>query len=136
MSRELLPERRFSLNFTVDFQGEKYNVTIGYYNDARPGEVFINRLFTKTSAKVGTLLDGVCRDAAILISIALQHGCHSLVMQHAVTRDEDGNPSTIIGAIIDRITKHDLLGGDGDAAPVSPTPRPQGGRPALAEVHA
>lgn len=135
MSRELLPERRFSLTFTVEFQGEKYNVTIGFYDDGRPGEVFINRLFTKTSAKVGTLLDGVCRDAAILISIALQHGCHSLVMQHAVTRDEDGHPSTIVGAIIDRITKSDLLGGDDDAAPVSPTPRPQGGRPTLAEVH-
>lgn len=105
MTRETLPERRFSQNFTVDFQGERYNVTIGHYADGRPGEVFINRLFSKTSAKVGTLLDGVCRDSAILVSLALQHGVQLDTMQHAITRDEDGTPSTIVGAIIDHIRK-------------------------------
>ena len=105
MTREILPERRPSYNFTIDFQGEKYHVTIGRYPDGRPGEVFVNRLFTKASAKVGTLLDGVCRDAAILVSLAMQHGVQLETMQHAITRDEDGAPSTIVGAIIDQIRK-------------------------------
>lgn len=105
MTRELLPERRPSYNFTIEFQGERYNVTIGHYPDNRTGEMFVNRLFSKTSAKVGTLLDGVCRDSAILISLALQHGVQLETMQNAITRDEDGAPSTIVGAIIDHIRK-------------------------------
>lgn len=103
MARESLNERRRSYNFTIEFQGEQYNVTVGHYDDNRPGEVFVNRLFTKTSAKVGTLLDGVCRDSAILVSLAMQHGVQMKTLQHAITRDEDGLPSTIVGAIIDYI---------------------------------
>lgn len=112
MTRELLSERRFSANFTVDFQGERYNVTIGHYDDGRPGEVFVNRLFTKSSAKVGTLLDGVCRDAAILVSLALQHGTSMKTIQHAITRDEDGTPSTIVGMIIDHMALGAILTGE------------------------
>jgi mono/diheme cytochrome c family protein len=75
------------------------------YDDTRVGEVFINRIMSKTSAKVGTLLDGVCRDSAILMSIALQHGTNLATLRHAITRDSDGDPSTIVGAIVDRLAK-------------------------------
>lgn len=105
MTRDVLPPRRPSLNFTVEFQGEKYAITTGFYPDGRYGEVFINRLFTKSSAKVGTLLDSICRDAAILVSFCLQHGVPLETIQHAITRDEEGAASTIIGAIIDQIRK-------------------------------
>lgn len=103
MTRETLPNRRNSVSFTLEFQGERYDVTIGNYPDRRVGEVFINRILSKTSAKVGTLLDGVCRDSAILMSIALQHGVDLSTLRHAITRDEDGEPSTIVGAIVDRL---------------------------------
>lgn len=131
MTRESLPERRASYNFTVEFQGERYNVTIGHYHDGRPGEVFVNRLFTKTSAKVGTLLDGVCRDSAILVSLALQHGTSLQVIQHAITRDEDGEPSTIVGAIIDQIAKEGIYDEAGSRSEgreqVQPDQEPPGG---------
>lgn len=103
--RDALPARRFSQNFTIVWQGEQYHVTIGFHHDGRAGEVFVNRIYSKTSAKVGQLLDGICRDAAILVSLALQHGAQLDTMQHAITRDEDGTPSTIVGAIIDHIRK-------------------------------
>lgn len=103
MTRENLPNRRASVSFTLEFQGERYDVTIGHYDDRRVGEVFINRILSKTSAKVGTLLDGVCRDSAVLMSIALQHGTDLATLRHAVTRDEDGEPSTVVGAIVDRL---------------------------------
>lgn len=105
MTRELLPNKRFSVSFTVAFQGERYDVTVGYYDDHRVGEVFINRIMGKASAKVGTLLDGVCRDSAILLSIAIQHGTDLSTLHHAVTRDEDGEPSTIVGVIVDHLAK-------------------------------
>lgn len=103
MTRELLPNRRRSQSFTIAFQGERYDVTIGYYDDHRVGEVFINRIMGKASAKVGTLLDGVCRDSAILMSIAIQHGTDLSTLKHAITRDEDGDPSTIVGLIVDHL---------------------------------
>ena len=105
MKREQLPLRRNSLSVTLKFQGEKYDVTIGYYSDGRPGEIFINRILTKTSAKVGTLLDGVCRDSAILMSLAIQHGTDLFTIRHAITRDGDGEPSTIVGYVVDYLAK-------------------------------
>jgi hypothetical protein len=105
VTRETMPNRRFSASFTLDFQGERYDVTIGHYDDERVGEVFINRILGKASAKVGTLLDGVCRDSAILLSIALQHGTSLATLRHAVTRDEDGDPSTIVGVIVEHLAR-------------------------------
>lgn len=105
MTRELLLNRRASENFTVTFQGERYHVTVGYYDDGRFGEVFINRIVGKTSSKVGTLLDSICRDSAVLMSIAIQHGTDLATLKHAVTRDEDGDPSTIIGVIVDHLAR-------------------------------
>ena len=107
MSRNLLPARRHSLNFTVKFQGETYQVSVGFYPDGRPGEVFINRVMGKASAKVGRLLDDVCRDAAILISMCLQHGVRLTTLDHAVTRDGEGEPQTIVGAIVDLLSAFD-----------------------------
>lgn len=103
MRREALAERRRCETFNFAFQGEKYIVTIGYYPDGRVGEVFINRVMDRTSAKIGMLLDGVCRDSAILLSLALQHGCEMETITGAVTRDEDGGASTIVGAILDHL---------------------------------
>jgi hypothetical protein len=105
VTRTVLANRRSSLTFTIQFQGERYHVTTGYYADGRIGEVFINRVIGKASAKVGTLLDGVCRDSAVLMSLALQHGVDLGTMMHAITRNEDGEASTIIGAIVDRLAE-------------------------------
>jgi hypothetical protein len=107
--RNALPDRRANFSFPIEFQGERYIVTVGHYWNGRPGEVFINRILSKTSAKVGTLLDGVCRDSAILMSLALQHGADLATIRHAITRDEDGMPSTIVGAIVDYL---DSSGGE------------------------
>jgi hypothetical protein len=105
MPRDVLPNRRSSYSFTVTFQGERYDVTVGTYPDGRIGELFINRIRDKIAAKIGTVLDGVCRDSAIILSIALQHGAHIETVQHAVTRDEDGTPATIVGAILDHLSQ-------------------------------
>lgn len=101
MTRESLPLRRFSETRSFAFAGEKYHVTTGYYDDHRPGEIFINRVRDKAAAKLGGQLDGVCRDSAILLSLALQHGVELETIRHAITRESDNEPATIVGAIVD-----------------------------------
>lgn len=104
-NRRPLPQKRPSENFTISFAGEKYDVTTGFYPDGSPGEVFINRVRDKAAAKLGTQLDGVCRDGAVLLSLALQHGTSLQTIMHAVTSDEDGEPATVIGAIVAMIAE-------------------------------
>ena len=41
---------------------------------------------------------------AVLLSIALQHGVPLETIKHALTREGNGTPSTIIGAVVDRLT--------------------------------
>lgn len=103
MTRETLPDRRNSVNFTLVFQGEQYDVTTGFYEDGRFGEIFINRIRDKSAAKLGQQLDAVCRDSAILMSRALQNGVSLAELKHSITRDDDSTPMSIVGAIIDSI---------------------------------
>lgn len=105
--REMLPARRSSISFTIEFQGERYDVTTGFYKDGRLGEVFINRRRAGTSgngaARLGEQLDAACRDAAIMISYALQYGATLADLKHSITRDDDSSPMSIVGAIVDSV---------------------------------
>jgi hypothetical protein len=103
MAREALNDRRPNTTTMIEFGGEKYFVTVGYYPDDRIGEVFIDRKKTKTSGKLGFTLDGICRDSAVLMSMALQFGTTIETIAHAVTRDDDGTPTSIVGAICDHL---------------------------------
>lgn len=103
MTREMLPNRRNSVSFTLTFQGEQYNVTTGFYDDGRFGEIFISRVLDRSAAKLGYQLDAVCRDSAILMSRALQNGVSLADLKHSITRDDDSTPMSIVGAIIDSI---------------------------------
>lgn len=102
-ARNTMPERRSSETFSLAFGGEKYHVTTGFYTDGALGEIFINRVRDKAAAKLGSQLDGVCRDGAILLSFALQYGAPIDAIRHALTRDEDGAAATVIGAILDEV---------------------------------
>lgn len=97
--RRVMPNRRAGENFELPWRGTTiFKVTVGYYEDeVTVGEVFI------TGAKVGSDFDGVARDGAILMSLALQFGCPIDTMRGALTRDQDGTPSTIIGAVADKL---------------------------------
>jgi len=104
--RNNLPHRRSSIIFTLEFQGEQYDVTTGFYDSGSFGEIFINRVRDKTAAKLGQHLEAVCRDSAILMSLALQYGVNLLDLKHSITRDDDGVPMSIVGAIIDSIEQN------------------------------
>ncbi len=63
-----LPLTRQSLTRKFKVADHKIYITVGFYPDESPGEVFI------TAAKEGSFLGGLLDSLAITISIALQNG--------------------------------------------------------------
>ena len=97
--RERLPDRRLAETLDLEFAGLRYTVAIGRFPDGRSGEVFV------ANCKVGNAADVAVRDAGILISLLLQHGCAAETISHAISRNGDGTPAGVIGAVIDLVTR-------------------------------
>src|SRR5262249_55598342 len=95
MSRERLPNRRHHESFAFEHAGIRYTAGIGRFNDGQLAEIFLN------GAKCGTDADTAAKDAAIVASLALQHGVPCDVIQRAVTRNRDGTASGPLGAALD-----------------------------------
>jgi len=96
-TRELMPSRRSTFTFTLRRDQIDYVASFGCFADGRVAEVFV------TSRKIGSDVEAVCRDAAILLSLALQHGCPFEVIRHALTRNQDNSPQSLIGEVVDRV---------------------------------
>jgi len=97
LTRRILPQRRRCETFNLNFGGlaRDYAITVGYYDDGSFGEVFI------TGAKSGEQIEAVARDGAVLISLALQHGVSIQTLAGAITRNAEGEPQTVVGAVLD-----------------------------------
>ena len=106
MSRRILPQRRRAETFAVVHWNQPFAVTIGFFDDGAMGEVFVN------SRKTGGDVEAIARDAAVLLSLALQHGLRVEAIKHAVTRDSNGAPSSILGAVVDALPTTKSLSGD------------------------
>lgn len=106
MSRRLLPAKRRCETFTLPFGGlsRNHSVTIGYYEDDMPGEVFI------TGGKSGEMVEAIARDSAILLSFCLQHGVPLDAIRHAITRDAQNTPLSIVGVVVDKLVVDDTGG--------------------------
>jgi hypothetical protein len=102
--RRVLPRRRAAETFNLRFWNQSFSVTIGFYPDGTPGEVFID------GGKTGQDIQSTARDAAVVISLALQHGVPVADLRHAVTRDSSGAAASILGAIVDRISTQTFSG--------------------------
>ena len=93
-TRNRLPEERFGLTQRVDSCGFTFYMTINFFDDHQPGEVFI------VIAKVGSTISGFIDTLAMTISIALQYGTPWKVLvdkylnQNFEPRD-DINPSLV-----------------------------------------
>jgi hypothetical protein len=98
-NRRELPPRRRCETFEIDFGGlsKKHTVSVGFYQDGSPGEVFI------TGGKSGETVSAIARDGAVLLSMALQFGVPLQTIQHAITRDGQGQPQSIVGAVVDKL---------------------------------
>lgn len=96
-TRHELPQRRRAETFELAYGGlaKAHTITVGFYPDGHVGEVFIN------GGKSGEQVEGIAHDGAVLLSMALQHGVDLATIKHAMTRDEQGQSSSIIGAVVD-----------------------------------
>jgi hypothetical protein len=97
--RKHLPNRRLSENVEFERDGARYRMAVGYFPDGGVGEIFLN------ADRTDSLLDVLVNDAAILVSLALQHGVPLYKLAHAMKRDSSGTASSPIGVALDRITK-------------------------------
>jgi len=101
--RERLPQRRPAEVVEFIHNGHLYRATLGFYvaedrlTPERLGEVFI------TAGKSGGHLDIAMHDAAIAVSLALQHGASPESLRHAFLRDAKGRPEGALGALFDLI---------------------------------
>ena len=97
MIRRILPQRRASETFDLRFWNQKFTVSVGHYPDGTVGEVFID------VAKSGQDMQSIARDAAVVLSLALQHGAPIETIRRAVTRNGAGEAASILGAVIDTL---------------------------------
>lgn len=98
-ARAALPGRRETETFELQHgkQNTQFTISVGRYRDHRIGEVFIS------GGKTGSDFEAIARDGAILLSLALQHGVPLELIKRAITREGGGEPSTIVGAVVDRL---------------------------------
>lgn len=66
--RQKLPETRQSITHKYTIGESEGYITVGLYDDGRPGEVFIRQ------SKAGSSIQGFTDTVAILLSMCLQHG--------------------------------------------------------------
>jgi hypothetical protein len=95
MSRQRLPDRRAAETVQLEHGGTRFMVTIGFYPDGRPGEVFVY------GVRTGSSLDALLADACVVISCLMQHGVEPRELAHSMGRLGNAKPASIIGAVID-----------------------------------
>jgi hypothetical protein len=95
--RERPANRRPSSNFNFECNGLPYTATVSYAADGRLLEIFIG------NRKSGSHSDAAAKDAAVVCSLALQHGVPVDVIRHALLRDAHGVASSPLGVALDLI---------------------------------
>jgi hypothetical protein len=100
-SRRRLPNRRYSESFEFALNGLRFTATVSRFDDGRPGEIFL------TNHKAGNQSDTNARDAAIILSFALQHGADISDISKALCRDSQGRALGPVGACLDVLLGRD-----------------------------
>jgi ribonucleoside-diphosphate reductase alpha chain len=74
-----------------------YTGGIGRFDDGRIAEIFIN------GSKAGSTVEANAQDAAIIASLALQHGCPLETIRHALGRT--GGIGGPLAALLDEVER-------------------------------
>ena len=105
LQREEMPTRRVGENLSFEHSGMFFNATVGRRTPDGPiAEVFLN-IAPERGGKYGSDSDLAARDAAVAVSIALQHGVSLALLQRAMGKELDGSPSTPIGKLLEILTR-------------------------------
>ncbi len=95
--RRRLPNRRACESFTFELGGLRFTASVGRFPDGSIGEVFL------TNHKSGNQSDTNARDAAIILSFALQYGADIQEIRKALCRDSQGRALGPLGAALDKL---------------------------------
>jgi hypothetical protein len=98
-TRQRLPNRRRSTSFCVEHWGLGFTCTYSRFPDGRIGELFVS------NHKVNSAVDVDARDAAIILSFALQYGADLSAIAKALSHDPRGTPSGVMGTVLDIIAE-------------------------------
>ena len=96
-ARRSLPNRRNAEIVQFEHGGIVYRAGIGRFSDGSLAEVFLD------GGKVGSAVEAHARDAAILLSLSLQHGCPLDVIRHALVKLSNGRGAGPIAHLLDRL---------------------------------
>ena len=99
--RRTLKNRRPNSSVTVEWHGQSFELTVGFYDDGQIGEIFAG------GGKTPQDIQQLVADACVLISIALQYGVSIQALGRSLARHEDGKPYTIIGIICDVVATYE-----------------------------
>ena len=94
-TRQRLANRRASVNFTFELDGLRYTATVSRTENGGLAELFLN------NTKGGSQADTNARDAAIILSFALQYGADLDTIREALSRDVSGRAIGPVGAALD-----------------------------------
>jgi ribonucleoside-diphosphate reductase alpha chain len=106
-SRERLDGRRGHWLYRFQSGGHHFTGGVGRFPDGRLAEVFI------TGTKVGSAAETNAQDAAIVASLALQHGCPVDTIRHALASRSVGGDGPL-AALLNEVAKDE--GGPNAAA--------------------
>jgi hypothetical protein len=95
--RDRLPNRRACETQAFEHAGALYRLTVGFYEDGRPGELFLNGEHSNSA------IDTIMSDAAIAISFALQFGADLETLKHAMKRTSQGIAASPIGHALELV---------------------------------
>ena len=93
--RQPLASRRQNRSMELVFDGVRYQLTIGFYENGRIGEVWLN------CPRPDSALYHITQDACVLISHLLQRYVSPHTLYDSLPRKPDGSCASIIGAIIE-----------------------------------
>ena len=97
MTRTRLPDRRAAETVQLEHNGTRFMVTIGFYPDGRPGEVFTH------GTRSGSALDALLADACVVVSCLIQHGVKPRDLATSMGRLGNAEPASVIGAVVDLV---------------------------------
>jgi hypothetical protein len=103
--RQHLPNRRSSTLFDFTPMGMKFTGSISRDADGNVAELFLDN--HKQGSAIGTLV----RDAAIILSFAVQHGADPEAIRRALCRDVRGDASGPLAAALDIIAADEAKSG-------------------------
>jgi hypothetical protein len=113
MTRRRPRNRRRVETRIVELNGVRFAASIGYHDNGAPAEVWCD----PPPGMSGSAMDFLAKDAATVISVAMQWGVPMADLVKSIARVSTG-PATIIGALLDAIETD-----------TGPGPMPKGWKP-------